>query len=53
MDWRILGAGSVVCVGFGLGWLRTDTLGGAVVGAGLVLGCLAVSLLIDSYADDL
>jgi len=49
MNWQIIGVGFAICVGLTLGWVEFGTLGGAVVSASLVLGCLVASVLFDKY----
>ncbi|SEV98584.1 hypothetical protein [Halobacterium jilantaiense] len=49
MDWRVLVAGFVVCVGLVAGWSATETVGGAVSAAGLISALFAVGWLVDRY----
>lgn len=49
MDWRLIVAGFVVCVGLVVGWSDTRTVGGAIFAASLVSALFVVSWLIDKY----
>ncbi|WP_162224623.1 hypothetical protein [Halorussus amylolyticus] len=48
MDWRIVVAGFVVSVGFGLGYAKFGTVSAGVVSAVLVAGLFLVDWLIDA-----
>lgn len=49
MDWRLIVAGFVVCVGLAVGWNDTGTVGGAILVAGLISALFVVGWLIDTY----
>lgn len=49
MDWRLIVAGFVVCIGLAVGWRTTGTVGGAIFIAGLVSALFVVGWLIDTY----
>lgn len=53
MDWRLLVAGFVVSVGFGIGWREFGSFSGTVLSAAFVLGLFVVDWLVDTYLYDL
>ncbi|WP_162265538.1 hypothetical protein [Haloprofundus marisrubri] len=49
MDWRVIVAGFVVCVGLAVGWRDTGSVGGSIFAAGLLSVLFFVGWLIDKY----
>lgn len=53
MDWWLIVAGFVVCVGLGIGWRHTGTVGGVIFAVGLVSVLFVAGWLIDTYVYNL
>lgn len=53
MDWRLVVAGFVASVGFVVGWVEFDSLGGAILSVAFVSMVFVVDWLVDTYLYDL